>query len=338
MKPSRRLIDPLSATDARVRPLPMLIAAAALTVAFSTFAVQRAEAGPEDSAAVRGYIVPTANNPDVNPATTCSNVFASNDQFDYQPQSPTGTADNAVTLAGCSYNAIPFGGPSTEDRPVAFEVVSGSGGLLCGQGLQQSRVCALPGINHAPGQEYRVVANNEAGENAAGSMTVKFCADDPPAEGKCGTEDEEATTFTILWQAGGGTEGGQAGDPCQAPNCIAAGGTPTGAVGNRRFITEVTIPSCQTRQVRARVRIKKLTVRGRVVVKVAKIVFRLDRGRRKTDRRPPYRKTFSLRKATPGSLHTLTAKISMSVRKGNGKTRKRTLTLSKQFRFCPSVQ
>jgi hypothetical protein len=314
----------------------MLIAAAALTVAFSTFAVQQAGAGPEDSAAVRGYIVPTANNPDVSPATTCTGVFVDNDQFDTQPQSPTGTAANAVTLAGCSYNAVPFGGPSTEDRPVAFEVVSGSGGLLCGQSLQQSNVCALPGINHAPGQEYRVVANNEAGVNATGTMTVRFCADDPPAEGKCGTEDEEATTFTILW-AGGGTEGGQAGDPCQAPNCVAAGGTPTGQVGNRSFVTEVTIPSCQTRQVRARVRIKKRTVRGRVVVKVTKIVFRLDRGRRKTDRRPPYRKTFSLRNAAPGSLHTLTAKIFLSVKKGNGTTRKRTLKLSKRFRACPSA-
>lgn len=55
------------------------------------------------------------------------------------------------------------------------------------------------GINSQPGAEYRVRANNEAGADATGTTRVEFCADDPPAEGECGAEDEQGTTYTIVW-------------------------------------------------------------------------------------------------------------------------------------------
>jgi Ca2+-binding RTX toxin-like protein len=196
---------------------------ATLTLALGT---ERAGAGAGDSAAVRGYIVPTANNPDVNPAPTCQGTFTANDQSDDQAQSPPGTTSNAVTLAGCSYDAPPYGGPSTEDRPVVFQVTSGPGGLLCGAGTQQSQACALSGINYAPGGEYRVLANNEAGVNATGTMRVQFCADDPPVDGLCTSNDEQGTAFTIRWEAGGGKCAGK------TATIVASGGTTKGTGGN----------------------------------------------------------------------------------------------------------
>ncbi len=228
-------------TGSGVRFATLLIAAAALIMAFATwiFGAERAGAGGEDSAAVRGYIVPTPNNPDVDPATTCAGTFVDNDQSDDQAQSPAGTAANAVTLAGCSYDAPPFGGPSTEDRPVVFQVQSGPGGLLCQPGsLQQSQVCALPGINHQPGAEYRVLVNNEAGVNPTGTMSVLFCADDPgpkgaPPDGLCTSNDEQRTGYTIRWEAGGGGPGG-GGGKCAGKHAtiVAAGGTTKGTGGD----------------------------------------------------------------------------------------------------------
>lgn len=212
------------------QPIAICAAAALGLVALGSLVLLHpgvAGAGGDDSAAVRGYIVPTPNNPDVDPATTCAGTFADNDQFDDQPQSPAGTASNAVTLAGCSYDATPFGGPSTEDRPVVFEVTSGPGGLLCGAGVQQSQVCALPGINHGAGLEYRVLANNEIGVNATGSLRVEFCADDPPVQGVCGLEDEQATQFTINWRRGGGGGGGAGGRCAGRPVTIQASGPRT---------------------------------------------------------------------------------------------------------------
>jgi hypothetical protein len=142
-------------------------------------------------------------------------------------------------------------------------------------------------------------------------------------------------------QSGGQTVtqpgGGGAADPCQAPNCVPTGGNPTASVGNRTFTAEVVIPSCQTKQVKARLRVNKRRVRGKVVVTVKKVVFRLDRGTRKRDKRPPYKKTFSLRGAKAGSLHTLRAKVFLTVKKGRAKAAKRTLKLSKKFRICPLV-
>lgn len=169
----------------------------------AALAASQAGAGGFDSASVRGYIVPTASNPDVDPATTCAAPFADNDQSDAQTQSPAGTASNAVTLAACSYDAPPYEGPSTESRPVAFAVISGPGGLLCGSGTQQSQVCALGGINYPPAGEYRVEVNNEAGQ-PTGQLLVEFCADDPPATGVCGPEDEETTQYAIDWKGAGG--------------------------------------------------------------------------------------------------------------------------------------
>lgn len=203
------------------------ILAAGLAGAALVLALRAAPAGAggDDSAAVRGYIVPTANNPDVDPATTCAGPFADNDQSDDQAQSPAGTASNAVTLAGCSYDQPPYEGPSTESRPAAFAVVNGTGGLLCGAGTQQSQSCALPGVNYAPGSEYRVLANNEAGVNAAGALTVEFCADDPPVQGVCGIEDEETTQYVIDWQ-GGGKCGGK------AATIVATTGKTAGTGGN----------------------------------------------------------------------------------------------------------
>jgi hypothetical protein len=139
-------------------------------------------------------------------------------------------------------------------------------------------------------------------------------------------------------QAGGGGQtgaGGKAGDACQAPNCIPAGGNPSSSVGNKSFMAEVVIPSCQTKQVNARVRIEKRKVCGKVVVTVKQVVFRLDCGKRKRDKKPPYTKLFSLTGAKPGSLHTLRAKVSLTVKKGRAKAEKRTLKLSKKFRVCP---
>lgn len=197
------------------------------------FAADRAGAGGADSAAVRGYIVPTPNNPDVDPAATCDATFTANDQSDDQPQSSPGTADNAVTLAGCSYDTVPFEGPSTENRPVVFEVDSGPGGLLCGPTTQQSQSCALPGINFPAAAEYRVLANNERGVNPSGVMRVVFCADDPPVTGACGPDDEQSTAYTIRWDPDGGSGGGGgAGAKCAGKEAtIVASGPVTKGTG-----------------------------------------------------------------------------------------------------------
>jgi hypothetical protein len=209
-----------------------VVAGAVLGLALLIVGADRAGAGGEDSAAVRGYIVPTPGNPDVAPASTCAGTFADNDQLDDQTQSPAGTATNAVTLAGCSYDAPPFSGPSTESRPVAFEVVSGPGGLLCGGGTAQSQVCALSAINYAAGGEYRVSANNEVGANPTGTLAVEFCADDPPVQGVCGVEDEQTTRYLIRWEAGDGGGGGSGRCAGKAATIVGGGGAVTGTGGN----------------------------------------------------------------------------------------------------------
>jgi len=189
-----------------IRVIVLSILAGAVGIALLASGLRADRAAAQDAASVRGYIVPTANNPDVEPATTCASAFADNDQSDSQPQSPAGTAHNAVTLAGCIYDTIPYGGPSSYDGPAAFEVTSGPGSLLCPGLGQQRQICALSGINYQPGLEYRVEVNNEAG-GPTGTTRVTLCADDPPVEGQCGTGDEQTTSYTIAWGPADGGPG-----------------------------------------------------------------------------------------------------------------------------------
>jgi len=219
-----------AATRVSIRLIVLSILASGIVLLATWLQTDRAAA--QDAASVRGYIVPTANNPDVEQATTCAAAFADNDQSDSQPQSPAGTAQNAVTLAGCIYDTVPFGGPSSYDGPAAFEVTSGPGGLLCGQGIQQNQVCALSGINYQPGAEYRVSVNNQAGQDVTGTTTVKFCADDPPAEGKCGIEDEQTTSYTIVWGPAQGGPGPGQGPGTAAATCKGKPATIIGTNGN----------------------------------------------------------------------------------------------------------
>jgi Ca2+-binding RTX toxin-like protein len=203
-------------TRASIRLIVLPILAASGIALLATW-LQADRAAAQDAASVRGYIVPTANNPDVEPATTCAAAFADNDQSDSQPQSPAGTADNAVTLAGCIYDTIPYGGPSSYDGPAVFQVTSGPAGFVCsGVPTFLCKGYSLSGINYQSGGEYRVQVNNELGQ-PTGTSTVKFCADDPPATGNCGIEDEQTTSYTIVW---GPAQGGPG--PGQGPGTAAA--------------------------------------------------------------------------------------------------------------------
>ena len=126
-------------------------------------------------------------------------------------------------------------------------------------------------------------------------------------------------------------------DACQPPGCETVGGTraSTRSVGDKQLTTEVEIPSCQNRKVTARVKIKKRSKSGGVTVTVTKVVFRLDKQKPKTDKKAPYRVTFSLAQALPKSLHKMTAKVHYTAKKKGGKPQKKTLTLTKRFRLCP---
>lgn len=125
-------------------------------------------------------------------------------------------------------------------------------------------------------------------------------------------------------------------DPCQLPNCQPAGGTFVRRDGGTEFREEVEIPSCQTRKVTLRLKLKKVKRTGNTVVKVKKVVFRLDRQKRKRDKRPPYKVKYSLKQhGLPNSLHTAKAKVHYTVKKGKQKPVKKTLKLKKRFRLCP---
>jgi len=130
--------------------------------------------------------------------------------------------------------------------------------------------------------------------------------------------------------------GGGAGDPCQPPGCEPIGGTFRRRAGGTEFTEEVEIPSCQKRKVTLRVKVKRVKRTGNTVVKVRKVVFRLDRQKRKTDKRAPYRAKYSLQQhGLPNSLHTAKAKVHYTVKKGKQKPVKNRLTLKKRFRLCP---
>jgi hypothetical protein len=126
------------------------------------------------------------------------------------------------------------------------------------------------------------------------------------------------------------------GDACQPPTCEPAGGKFQRRIGDTRVTEEVEIPNCQTRKVTLRVKVKKVKRTGDTVVKVKKVVFQLDQQKRKTDKRPAYRATYSLlQHGLPNSLHTAKAKVHYTIKQGDGKAEKKSVMLKKRFRLCP---
>ena len=183
----------------------MLAAGLLGALLIAVLSADRAGAGLEDASAARVWIEATANNPDIDPGSGCA---GDQDLVDRQPQSPAGSAGNAVTVGGCAHLSLPSG--PRWPGPAVFET-DGPGGLLCEpDSLQQTERCAFEGPN-APNSEFLVRANNEAGVNPTGSMSVRFCADDPPADGLCTSNDEEGGNVSIVWETGGGGAGGGTG-------------------------------------------------------------------------------------------------------------------------------
>lgn len=134
----------------------------------------------------------------------------------------------------------------------------------------------------------------------------------------------------------GPDETGAKGDPCKPPSCSPTGGRNKKAIGNRLFEENVVVSDCAKRRVTLRVRTKRRQARGQWRIRVRKVVFRLDRQRRKVDRRPPYRVRYSLRQhGLPNSKHTARAVVHLRVRKGTGRPRSRKVALVKKFRLCP---
>ncbi len=153
-----------------------------------------------------------------------------------------------------------------------------------------------------------------------------FAAWDSKQGGPSGAAHELRAT-PLLPAAGG------KGDPCQPPACVPAGGKPTKGVGDAKLELEVSVSSCASKKITARVKVRKR--KGKTArVKVRKVVFQLDRSKRKTDRRKPYVKKFSLKKAANGSKHKLKTKLFLKVKK-KGKTYKRKVKLTKRFTLCP---
>lgn len=134
----------------------------------------------------------------------------------------------------------------------------------------------------------------------------------------------------------GGRNGGRT--RCRPPNCAPVeGGNPSETVGNDQHTVDVEIPSCTVSTVKARVSLKRKTVKRRrgkkVVTRVRKVVFRLAKQRR-VDKRPPYRKTFPLRHSRAGATYKLKATVKLRVKRGKRPARTTTLRLSRRFRVC----
>ena len=149
-----------------------------------------------------------------------------------------------------------------------------------------------------------------------------------------------AATGVVVWRDGGQSGNGDesimvmrleptaepGGDPCLPPNCLPEGGNTTGTVGNEEHNVEVEV-DCTTKKVIARVRTR--TIRKAGQGSVEKVVFKLDKQKKKTDKKRPWKVTFPLQ-AVPGGLHTLKAKLFIDL--PNNKHKK--LKLSKKFRAC----
>jgi hypothetical protein len=184
-------------THPSIRFIVLAILAGVVGIALlaSGLRADRAGAGLEDATSARAWIVPTANNPDIDPNSSCAGPQDISDSS--QPQSPGGSAANAVTVGACAYLSG-LGGPKWTG-PGVFET-DGPGGLLCQpNSTQLTARCAFDSPN-APNTDFQVRANNQAGVHQPEPMRVRFCADDPPADGLCTSNDEEGANVTIDWE------------------------------------------------------------------------------------------------------------------------------------------
>ena len=121
---------------------------------------------------------------------------------------------------------------------------------------------------------------------------------------------------------------------CLPPTCLPAGGDTTKPIGDKDFGLDVTVPSCGSDEVIASLTVKKR--KNKKKVKVKKVTFRLDNGKRRslTRSRRTCRPSTSLN-TTPGSLHTLAVVAKMKISKKHHKPKKKVLKLSKDFYYCP---
>jgi hypothetical protein len=122
-------------------------------------------------------------------------------------------------------------------------------------------------------------------------------------------------------------------ETCLPPTCLPAGGDTTKDLGDSLFGLDVTVPSCGSDEVIASLTVKKR--KNKKKVKVKKVIFRLDNGKQVVDKKKPYTQTLRLANVTPGSLHTLTVKAKMKIKKKGKKPKKKVLQLSKDFFYCP---
>lgn len=82
--------------------------------------------------------------------------------------------------------------------------------------------------------------------------------------------------------------------------------------------------------VRARKIKRRARGRGRLVVKVSRVVFFVDGRRRLTDRRAPFRATIRLTGLAPGSRHEVRARAHLKVRTGRARSR----SIRSRFTIC----
>jgi hypothetical protein len=122
-------------------------------------------------------------------------------------------------------------------------------------------------------------------------------------------------------------------DPCLPPTCLPVGADPSEVIGDSEFGLDVTIPSCGSNEVIASLIVKKR--KNKKKVKVKKVTFSLDGGKKVVDKKKPYTQTLLLANVTPGSLHNLTVNAKMKVTKKGKKPKKKVLKLSRDFIYCP---
>jgi hypothetical protein len=122
-------------------------------------------------------------------------------------------------------------------------------------------------------------------------------------------------------------------DPCVLPTCLPSGGEPTKDLGDKHTGIEVSVPSCGSDEVTASFVLRHR--KSKTKVKAKKVIFRLDGGPKIVDKKKPYQQTLHLADTTPGSVHTLTVKAKMKIRKKHHKPKKKVLKLSKDFYYCP---
>ena len=130
-----------------------------------------------------------------------------------------------------------------------------------------------------------------------------------------------------VWDSNGDT------GPLEAvPISPAVGEKPTSITVGTTVITLLTPRNCvpATDRVVARLRVRAKKRKGRVTVKVRKVLFSVDTRLRKTDTRAPFKATLTITGLRSGSTHRIRARVFIKVHHGPRRTR----SIRSSFKVC----